>query len=169
MRELAKDRLEILSSRIENIFGFKLYFELKFDLKGSSTIGQCRKLKDRHYLIRLHEPLLLHFKKSYIDDVLFHEVAHAIQMQKYKTKVKPHGKEWKKIVHILHAEDKSYQTKPPYNQFIKQNIPRKIKRIEYICNCKNSHFLTIIRDNRVRNGALYKCNVCKQVLVRKIQ
>lgn len=167
IKNLTHETLLRLSSQIESLFGIRLDLKLKFDLKGKSTIGQCKKLKHSTYLIRLHEPLLLHYKKVYIDDVLFHEVAHAVQMEIYKNRVKPHGKEWKQIVSMLKNEVYNPKNDPSYSQYFNTHNIKKSKKFEYMCGCDNSHFLTLIRHNRINKGVRYQCNVCKRVLVKK--
>ncbi len=93
MQELAKKELEALQKKSLALFGFNLHVTLSFDLKGTKVIGQCKQLTKQTYLIRLHKPLLEHYKQIYLNDVLTHEFAHAVQMFTCKSKVKPHGKE----------------------------------------------------------------------------
>lgn len=167
MQLASKKALEVLSEKVENIFDIRLNFSLKFDLIGVSTIGQCKKINKDSYLIRLHEPLLEYYRTIYIDDVLTHEVAHAVQMKLYNHKVKPHGIEWIDIMEKL--ENRIYQPKmrPKYKKIREITKSKKYKLYAYTCKCKKTHYLTSIRHNRVKKGTIYLCKYCKNSLIIK--
>ncbi len=164
-KKIAKSELNRLNLLVESLFGIKLTYELRFDLKGTCTIGQCRKIGKDHFIIRLHEPLMEHFGLVYINDVLVHELAHAVQMSLYKIKTKPHGKEWKDIVCALQNRPYSSKDKPNFSSYFNLHV-KKLKRFKYTCKCENPHFLSIIRHNKVqRKGVKYVCKICKHFLV----
>lgn len=164
MQELSKERLETLNKRVKNLFGLELSLLIKFDLKGTCTIGQCKKLEKNSYLIRLHDPLLQHYKSIYLDDVLTHEVAHAVQMQLYNHKVKPHGIEWISIIQKLENRDYNPKLRPKYEKLKELIEPKNYRRYAYTCSCNKEHFLSSIRHNRAKNGTIYLCKWCKSPL-----
>lgn len=168
MKKESKEALEALNKKVKNLFGLKLNFSLKFDLSGTCTIGQCKKLAKNSYLIRLHSPLLELYRFTYLDDVLTHEVAHAVQIEIYNHKVKPHGIEWKNIMEKL--ENKAYQPKlrPKYKKLKEITKPKIYKRYAYTCKCKRLHYLSSIRHNRIKKGTIYLCRYCKSSLIPKI-
>ncbi len=167
MLKKTEEALGVLQEKSQTLFGLNLHVTLSYDLKGIRTIGQCKQLDKKTYIIRLHLPLLQYYKNVYINDVLTHEFAHAIQMHKYKHKVKPHGKEWQEILEILH--DKPYEqiAKPKYEELQNLSQNRKYKKYDYTCKCKTTHELTIIRHKRIQSGTQYLCKYCKSLLIPK--
>jgi SprT protein len=153
--------LEHYHLKAQHCFGMHFNIELTFDLKGHSTIGQCRFLGKRHYRIRLHKELTEHYQDAYLHDVLPHELAHAVVIERFKGRAKPHGKEWKETLSTL-AEH------PPFRlrcSLLSQK-KRRVTRFAYWCECKERvHQLSAIRHNRiVRKSHVYACLVCKHPL-----
>lgn len=167
MHQKAKEALNTLNKRVKDLFGLDLNISLSFDLKGNRTIGQCKKITKKTYLIRLHEPLLFHYKEIYLDDVLTHEIAHAVQMELYKNRVKPHGKEWVRVLEGL--IDKPYNPKlnPKYEKLKDISISKSYKKFPYTCKCETIHNLTSIRHERAKKGTIYLCRYCKSMLTLK--
>ncbi len=166
-RQIAKDELNKLNALVKSIFGVELSYDLRFDLKGISTIGQCRKFKDNHYIIRLHKPLMEYFGIVYLKDVLLHEVSHAVQMSLYKSRVKPHGKEWRHIVSTLQDSPYSAKNRPSYSEYFKLHVNKNRKKFKYECCCEKPHFLSLIRHNRAtKRGFVYTCKICKKPLIK---
>lgn len=165
MQQNAHLELEKLKKKICDIFGLTLDICLIFDLKGNRLIGQCKKVSRKKYLIRLHERVLDEYGFTYINDVLTHELAHAVQMELFSKHVKPHGKEWRAILERL--EDKPYEVKkrPKYTEFLNTLPKKQLKHFTYKCKC-TTHQLSSIRHKRAQNGAIYRCKYCKQKLVR---
>lgn len=153
--------LEMYRAKARRLFGMDLFIELAFDLKGHSTIGQCRFLGKQHYRIRLHKELMEHYQDTYLHDVLPHELAHAVVIERFKGRAKPHGSEWKETLALL-AEHPA--TKPRYTLLTQKK--RRVRRFTYQCACKErTHKLSAIRHNRiVRKRYVYACLVCKQPL-----
>jgi SprT protein len=147
--------LQKLLKQTEKLYDLKLNITIKTDLKGYRLIGQCKKISAKNYIIRLHKKLLEEFKERYLDDVLTHEFAHAVQMELYK-KNKPHSKEWKSVVEALSGVQ--YNRRENINYNLKKN--RRYKTYLYECSC-GEHNLSAIRHNRVvKNIMLYKCKKC---------
>ncbi len=162
MQQRAKEALEALLVKVSELFGLKLHIKLSFDLKGTCTIGQCKKLKNLYH-IRLHDRLLNQYRQIYLDDVLTHEVAHAVQMEIYDYKVMPHGKEWRLIMSKLENSPYNPKKRPKYEMLQKQR-----KRFSYTCECKTLHLLSQTRHNRIKKGTRYMCKKCKGFLSEKV-
>jgi len=146
--------LETLLKKASALYNLELNITILTDLSGNRLIGQCKKISKKTYIIRLHKTLLEEFGQSYLDDVLTHEFAHAVQMELFKNN-KPHSREWKGIVEALSGE--KYGThKINYN-------PAKSKTYKtylYKCHC-GEHKLTSIRHNRaVKKRMVYVCKKC---------
>ncbi len=157
----SKKKLDFLLHKTYHLFGLKLTIYLKYDLKGVCTIGQCRKIQSSVYTIRLHEYLLNKYRSLYLNDVLTHELAHAIQMEHYKYKTKPHGKEWKHIMSLLENTTYNAKLRPTYELHnIKQNF------FSYTCKCEHHHKLSKIRHNKILKGKEYICKKCKTLLFK---
>lgn len=141
-----------------------LTLELAFDLKGYSTIGQCRQQGRGRYLIRLHQELCEHYGQRYLDDVIPHELAHALVMERYGRKAKPHGQEWKNTLRLLEGRSISRKERPTYTLLHTKRT--RLKRHAYRCPCGKQHLLSSIRHNRiVRKTHLYRCLTCKGLLL----
>ncbi len=157
-------------SKAENLFNIKSEpVEITFNLKGR-TAGMYRVHTSGNFL-------LLKFKREirynsfifakYFDDnfetTIPHEVAHYISDIIYGLKnIKPHGKEWKAIMHAFNADDSVTA------RYDLSGIPRrKLSLFTYLCECRE-HRLTSIRHNRIlKQRQLYYCHACKQALKLK--
>jgi len=141
-----------------------LTLTLAFDLKGHSTIGQCRQEKRGHYRIRLHCELCEHYGQTYLEDVIPHELAHALVMERYGRRAKPHGKEWKATLEHLEGGKIPSKKRPSYP--LLRTKRTRLTRHAYTCDCGKKHLLSAIRHNRiVRKTHWYKCLTCKGILL----
>ena len=130
-----------------------------FDLIGRSA-GMYR-YSGQQRIIR-YNPFL--FEKYFLENLKVtvpHEVAHYLTDMMYGYRhVKPHGKEWKRIMHAFGV------TPTVRCQFNMQGIPvRRLKYYDYHCQCR-THMLSSIRHNRILNErAIYYCKNCNHQLV----
>jgi SprT protein len=136
--------------------------EISFNLGGATTAGQAWGSK---WLLKFHMGYLNDNKGAYIERTVPHEVAHLVAYYVYcrvkgKTRIKPHGKEWKYIMEKVfkRPSTRCHSYKKPEG-FIK-NV------FEYTCNCK-TYELSIIRHRRALKGSVYRCGKCKQPLTFK--
>jgi SprT protein len=93
-----------------------------------------------------------------------HEVAHYISDIVYGLKnIRPHGKEWKKIMQAFGADASVTAT------YDLSGIPlKKQTYFTYQCDCRE-HQLSSIRHNKIKEHRYqYFCNVCKQVIQYKL-
>ena len=160
---LINDTFHRLNKIVEGLYKLSLNIKFLTNLKGCRIIGQCKKVAKNSYIIRLHTKLLEEFGQEYLDDVLTHELAHAVQMEIYP-KSKPHSREWKNIVETLSQKKYSTKNKIDYrlNEFSKNK-----KKFVYICKCMEHHVSSIIHKRISQKRYFYNCKKCKEVLIHK--
>ena len=127
---------------------------VKFDLKGTVS-GRCDCYSGGKMILKFNiEIFKLNREKFY--EVIIHEVAHGVLFQKHGLrKIKPHGKEWKRMVTEMGGVPKRcHDYKMP---------PSKKKKFECVCNC-DTHFVSRIIYERISFGKVYRCRDCKGVL-----
>lgn len=135
--------------------------EVVFDLRGR-TAGQWVRKSGNRWL-RLNVDLIATEFESMIQQVIPHEVAHAVNDTWHGTGVRPHGPEWKSIMRLF--------GKPPDVRLrLQRNVQptRTLRRYAYRCQCPGrvTH-LTSIRHRRHQAGTrLYYCLHCHGTLVR---
>ena len=140
--------------------------DIIFDLKGRSA-GMYR-VKINRGLVFSRQQRAIRYNpyifSKYFDDnfatTIPHEVAHYVTDIIYGLKnIKPHGKEWKAV---MHAFDADASVTADYDL---SGIPlKKLSVFTYRCDCRE-HQLSSIRHNKIRKRRYrYFCNYCKQVL-----
>lgn len=137
--------------------------EITFNLKGRAA-GMYRVSRSKRE-IRYNAHIFSKFYEDNFNTTIPHEVAHYITDIIYGLRdIKPHGKEWKAV---MHAFDADASVTANYDL---SGIPLKKQRtFTYRCDCQE-HQLTSVRHNRIkRNRAQYYCNYCKQSLQLKNQ
>ena len=140
--------------------------EISFNLKGrSSGMYRIKYGKSRIFLRQQREirynPYIFskYFEDNYATTIP-HEVAHYVTDIIYGLKnIKPHGKEWKAVMHAFGA-DASVTA-----NYDLSGIPLKKQSLfTYQCDCRE-HQLTSIRHNKIiKRRYQYYCNYCKQTL-----
>ena len=140
--------------------------EISFDLKGrSSGMYRIKYAKGRIFMRQQREirynPYIFskYFEDNYATTIP-HEVAHYVTDIIYGLKnIKPHGKEWKAV---MHAFDADASVTANYDL---SGIPLKQHSLfTYQCECRE-HQLTSIRHNKIKKRRYqYYCNYCKQTL-----
>jgi SprT protein len=134
---------------------------ITYNLKGV-TAGKAYLLDNN---IRINKGLLMKEEnhKEMVSDTPIHELGHLIVHFLSTTKqflpyTKPHGYEWKKVMHILES-----------NSAVTHNLTvekRKISKILYKCDCNEDiHWVTKRTYNSIERGAIYTCKRCKGSLV----
>lgn len=137
--------------------------EITFNLKGRAA-GMYRVSRYKRE-IRYNSHIFSKYYEDNFNITIPHEVAHYITDIIYGLRnIKPHGKEWKAVMHEFGA-----------NATVTANydlsgIPlKKQKLFTYECDCQE-HQLGSIRHNRIkRNRGQYYCTHCKQSLCFKDQ
>lgn len=110
----------------------------------------------QHWEIRLNPVLLLENQRTFIDEVIPHELAHLLVFRHFG-RVAPHGKEWRWMMETVLQVPASRT-----HQFAIASV--QSKTFPYRCRCRQ-HQLTIRRHNRVQRGdAEYRCRYCGERL-----
>jgi SprT protein len=147
---------------------FNLKYEtidITFNLKGRCA-GMYRVKSHGRIFTRQHREIRYNpyiFSKYFADNyntTIPHEVAHYVTDRLYGLKnIKPHGKEWKAV---MHAFDADASVTADYDL---SGIPLKNQSLfTYQCSCRE-HRLTAIRHNKIVKGRYqYHCKNCKQSL-----
>ena len=150
-----------------DLFGIKdEAIEISFNLKGRSA-GMYRVKYGKGLILNRqlreirYNPYI--FSKYFTDNystTIPHEVAHYVTDIIYGLKnIKPHGKEWKAVMHAFGA-DASVTA-----NYDLAGIPlKKLSVFTYRCDCRE-HQLSSIRHNKItKRRYQYYCNNCKQKL-----
>jgi SprT protein len=130
---------------------------VEWTLKGRCA-GRAFCIENR---IKFNPILLQQNVEDFILQTVPHEIAHLINHALHGRFVKPHGREWKKIMTTLGLEPlrcHNYATQPVI-------IRRPQRRHVYYCACR-THWVTQIIHNRMRKGASYSCQRCGAFLTR---
>ena len=161
------DETQAYIKRAADLFGLKdKAVEITFNLKGRSAgmyrvrsgtglifSRQQREIRYNPYIFSKY------FEDNYTTTVP-HEVAHYVTDIIYGLKnIKPHGKEWKAVMHAFSA-DASVTA-----DYDLAGIPLKKRSVfTYLCDCRE-HQLSSIRHNKIKKRRYqYYCNYCKQTL-----
>lgn len=143
--------------------------DISFDLKGRAA-GMYR-IKSHKKLMFIHQKKEIRynpyiFSKYFTDNcatTIPHEVAHYITDRLYGLKnIKPHGKEWKAVMHAFNADPSVTAN------YDLAGIPLKTQSLfSYQCSCRD-HQLSTVRHNKItKRHYRYYCKYCKQSLRHK--
>jgi len=140
--------------------------EICFNLKGRSAgmyrvrYGKGLIFSRQQREIRYNPYIFSKFFDDNFSTTIPHEVAHYITDIIYGLKnIKPHGKEWKAVMHTFNA-DASVTA-----DYDLSGIPlKKLSVFTYRCDCRE-HQLSSIRHNKINKRRYrYYCNYCKKML-----
>jgi SprT protein len=134
--------------------------EILFNLRGQAA-GMVKIMARGKIHVRYNPTLLNENGEHFLSQTVPHEIAHVVAHTINRRRVRPHGPEWQKIMHLFGADIQRCHT---YK--VKQPTRRQLKRFNYRCGCKE-HQLTTIRHNRAINGQHYICRNCREVLIEK--
>jgi len=161
------DETQAYIKRAADLFGLKdKAVEIAFNLKGRSA-GMYRVRSGTGLIFSRQQREIRYnpyiFSKYFEDNyatTIPHEVAHYVTDIIYGLKnIKPHGKEWKAVMHAFGA-DASVTA-----DYDLAGIPLKKRSVfTYLCDCRE-HQLSSIRHNKIKKRRYqYYCNYCKQTL-----
>ena len=132
--------------------------EIKFDLRGRTSGMFCH--RENESFIRYNNAIFARYFDENIRQTVPHEVAHYAVFTMHRSKAKPHGAEWKQVMH-----DFGVSAEVTSKLDVKDLSARTLKRYRYKCECRE-HQLTSIRHNRITRGTRqYGCPKCHQLLV----
>ncbi len=171
-QQLVIEQTHAYIEQAADIFNIKVNVPpIHFNLRGRCA-GMYRVSRQRNWPfsqmnreIRYNSFIFSKYFDDNVNTTIPHEVAHYISDILYGLKnIKPHGKEWKAIMHTFNADP---SVTANYNL---SGIPlRKQSRYVYQCSCRD-HQLSAIRHNKItKQHYRYYCNACKQVLNYKLE
>lgn len=128
---------------------------VRFDLRGRAA-GQTV-FKRRGWepaLVRLNAELLVANPDDMINETVPHEIAHAAARWFYGSRIKPHGREWRAIMHAFGKQATTCHELPT-------RPARRMMYYPYVCACPAPNYLSAIRHKRVQHGRQrYQCARC---------
>ncbi len=131
--------------------------EIRFDLRGK-TAGQVRIRARGQYLIRYNLELLKRGGANFLERTVPHEVAHVLAYHGHGANIRPHGREWQRIMRQLGAEPTRC-----HDYDVSGLGARQLRYYAYHCGCME-HRLSSIRHNKVAKGQRYLCRRCGEPL-----
>jgi SprT protein len=173
--EMASDLYRRSFPRVNVLFNLKgkaagiyrYYYQSQSNKKKSaiSLFSQWNSIsKIKKQEIRFNPWLFSKYPEDSWQNTIPHEVAHYISDCLYGLgKIKPHGREWQKIMKDFGAEP---QVRGNYDL---EGIPtRKVSSYRYSCACREVD-LSAYRHNKVQRGQqIYQCRDCSQPLVLSV-
>ncbi|HET7314302.1 SprT-like domain-containing protein [Salinisphaera sp.] len=127
--------------------------EVRFDLRGRAAGQAVFARRTRRCHIRLNAELLASHSREMLDQTVPHEVAHVAVYRLHGRRARPHGAEWKALMHAFGVDASPCHTLPA-------EPTRQLKRFRYACDCHEPAWLTSIRHKRALAGTDYVCRVC---------
>ncbi len=135
--------------------------QLKFDLRGAAA-GQFRGSKNQAEL-RFNSQLFSLYFDDNLEHTVPHEVAHYVVFQlfirgKIRSRVRPHGSEWKAVMHLFGVPA---EVRHQYD--VSQMQVRRERRVLYQCGCQE-HRIAMRTHRKMVQGQQRACTKCNQVL-----
>jgi len=132
---------------------------ISFSLTGRAA-GMYHAHKDKRY-IRYNPYIFAKYFDDNLQNTVPHEVAHYIADMIYGIKkIKPHGREWKNIMHQFGVEA---SVRCHYDL---QGIPqRQHRRFTYTCQCRDYKITTRRHNMILRGERLYQCPACRTTIM----
>lgn len=147
------------SIKFENI-------EVIYDLNSSRALGTYifDRVTSKH-TINLNPALLNELKQAYIDEVVTHELCHALVKHNHgadaRRRIMPHGREFKWYASLLGIDGKSTTTVAKGSTTL---ATTNRKKFTYHCNCQEFQ-LSTQRHNKIISGTQsYSCKQCKSTI-----
>lgn len=129
-----------------------------YDLKGT-TAGVA---KYATMSVHFNVVLLLQNLEDFIATTVPHEVCHIGVMYKAlkdrKTIPKAHGAEWKLMMRVVGVPARRCHS------YDVTDVKKATKQFEYNCHCNRPIIVGLRVHNKVKQGYIYKCKKCQQVL-----
>ena len=127
--------------------------QIRFDPRGR-VAGQVRFGSRGPWVIRYNAALMLANAEDFLSTTVPHEVAHLVAYAQYGLRIRPHGPEWRSVMHF-------YGVAPErcHRYDLSDVSGRTLRQFDYHCSCRD-HRLSSIRHNRVLSGRDYICRRC---------
>lgn len=133
--------------------------EVRFDLRGR-TAGLVVYQRERREpgVIRLNRELLRSHPREMLEETVPHEVAHVVARWLHGGRIKPHGPEWRSIMHAFGKQATACHA-------MRTRPARRVRYYAYACVCAGPQYLSVIRHRRSQRGRQqYQCRRCGQRL-----
>lgn len=134
---------------------------VRFDLRGKAA-GQAHLSPEATSLVRYNLRILLRYPEDFLAATVPHETAHLVAFRVFGHCIRPHGDEWKAIMHLYGAEPRRC-----HGYDVMGLETRHLRRYGYRCNCR-AHQVSSIRHNRILSGQIYLCRCCGRPLERVV-
>lgn len=150
-------RLIELLALAENHWGREFPFpQVRFDLRGLCA-GQALQ---RDNCIRINLTLFRENVEQYLRQTVGHELAHLVCWHVHGHRVRPHGAEWRQVMHVFGLPAQRCHT---YDT-ARSRGRRVLTTFPYQCRCRIRQ-MTIIRHRRMlRRPGYYSCIQCGEKL-----
>ena len=141
------------------IFDLDLDPEISFDLRGRAA-GEYER-RAGYNSIRFNEEILNKYEDTFVSRTVPHEWAHLVARETSSYRIKPHGKEWKRVCALLGMED----IKTTHSYDLAGLTVKRQQTFEYTCGCK-IYNISKVRHNRISRGTKYRCRDCGNLIMR---
>lgn len=145
---------------LNKIYNFNLnYPKYFFDIKSASA-GMA---KSASMTIHFNFILAIENWGEFLKITVPHEICHLgvfqlVKIGMIKKMPKPHGATWKLMMHEVKAPSRTT------HNFSIDNLKPARKKHEYVCDCKDSIFVSPVIHNRIKKGYNYVCKKCKHTI-----
>lgn len=131
--------------------------KIRFSVKGTAWGYYQRRGKKIE--IRFNPLLFARYFQEGLQDTVPHEIAHYFVDAMYTGRPKPHGREWREVMHVFGIENPRATS-----DYDTTGLGvRKQQRIKYRCSCQ-THEVSKTRHNRMLRGSKYQCISCHEEL-----
>ena len=124
--------------------------KVRFDLRGRAA-GQAER---SGAFIRINAGLLARYPDRIVERTTAHEIAHVVANAVFGENIRPHGREWRAVMHLFGCEASrchDMETTPV----------RKVREYPVRCACSRYQF-SAVRIRKLRAGVRYRCPRCRQ-------
>lgn len=159
-KQLIETRIHDVREAIESHFDLSLpQLDVQFNIRGTAW-GYYRR-KEGICSVHFNAALCAEHFEETLSDVIPHELAHFAVDQMYRTRRKPHGVEWRRIMKTLGIENPSVR----HHKDVSHLAVKRQRRHAYECSCQQ-HWLSTTRHNRIIKGVQkYVCKRCGTALI----
>lgn len=128
---------------------------VRFDLRGRAAgVTVYGRRRGGGGVIRLNDELLASNPDDMMNETVPHEVAHVAARWFYGARIKPHGPEWRSIMHAFGKQARICHDLPT-------RPARRMTYYPYSCACPAPNYLSAIRHRRAQRGKQrYQCVRC---------
>ncbi len=133
--------------------------EVVFDMAGRAAGQALFALQEQHRpdRLRFNAALLSSYPDFMRTETVPHELAHVVVFRLYGPSAKPHGLQWRALMHLFGVTARACHNLPT-------EPARRLRRFAYRCGCDEPVWLTSIRHNRAVRGERYRCRHCGEIL-----